>query len=567
MKRLKFRSAPRALFMAGATLTVLASAAQAATIKPYFEFKKPPMLTIAGDLSLDSFGASAPVFYTSGPVSLGFEGISQYDAASFGRNFIPPDTNGAVGRSQYMEVTNGAYAVFNKTTGVRTSLVSDVAFWAAAGQTGANGDSRVMYNAASSRWMAMSFGGNVKDLQIAISDTDNALGGWKSVKFEGYAGLGFGATADYPTLALDKNAVYIGTNNFAPATSGGANSFRGTTLNVIPLNSLFNGVAPTTANFKQFVTPYTNTGSGTDEDRGFALQGVNSSTSGSTGTVIAASLFNSDNVAYKVNGLTASSAAGATTGAAVFSGMAAFTSPSPARQPAVAVPGNARVVDTLDERISSSVYEANGRIYTVQTVDSTADGLDEARVRYTVYNATTFAIVAQGDIGTAGYDSYMGSIAVNSQGQVVIGYNRSGFDVATGKISVMARTFNTALDGSLVATSGELLLKESLIDDYHNGSIAGGVAAGRQRWGDYSQVSLDPDDIHKFWVIGEFAREYNNPAGGHPDGTGGSRWGTYISAVTAVPEPATWAMMLAGFGVVGALASRRRRSEAAGQNA
>jgi len=118
-----------------------------------------------------------------------------------------------------------------------------------------------------------------------------------------------------------------------------------------------------------------------------------------------------------------------------------------------------------------------------------------------------------------------------------------------------------------VATSGELLLKESLIDDYHNGSLAGAVATGRQRWGDYSQVSIDPEDNQKFWVIGEFAREYNIGASGHPGGTGGSRWGTYIAAITAVPEPATWARMLAGFGVVGALGSRRRRSDAASQNA
>ena len=380
MKRLNFRSAPRALFMAGFSLTLLASAAQAATdIKPYFEFKEPKMITIDGDLSRDSFGAATPVSFSSGPVSLAFEGISQYDGASFSRNFIPPDTNGAVGRAQYMEVTNGAYAVFSKATGVRTSLVSDVAFWAAAGQTGANGDSRVMYNAASSRWMAMSFGANVKDLQIAISDSDNALGTWKSTKFEGYGGFGFGATADYPTLALDKIAVYIGTNNFAPTSSGGSDSFRGTTLNVIPLNSLFSAAAPTVANFKQFVTPYVS-GSGGNQDRGFAIQGVNSSTAGSSGTVVAASLFNYDNVAYKVNGLTANSAAGASTGAVVFTGMAAFGTAGPARQP-TANPGNARVVDAGDERTASSVYEANGRIYSVQTVDSTADGLDEARVR------------------------------------------------------------------------------------------------------------------------------------------------------------------------------------------
>lgn len=81
----------------------------------------------------------------------------------------------------------------------------------------------------------------------------------------------------------------------------------------------------------------------------------------------------------------------------------------------------------------------------------------------------------------------------------MIGYNRSGVDMATGKILVTARTVNTALDGSPVATSGAIVLKASMVDDYHNGSVFGGVATGRQRWGDYSQVSVDPDDIHKFW--------------------------------------------------------------------
>jgi hypothetical protein len=222
------------------------------------------------------------------------------------------------------------------------------------------------------------------------------------------------------------------------------------------------------------------------------------------------------------------------------------------------------VIATLDERVSSSVYEANGRIYAVQTVDDLTDGVDEARVRYTVIDANTFAIIDEGNIGSVGYDYYQGSIAVNSFGQVVIGYNRSGLDVATGKISFLATTFNTSAAGELVSTSGEILLKESLTDDYHNGSLFGQAAAGRQRWGDYSQVSVDPANEQSFYLIGEFAREYNNAAGGHPGGSGGSRWGTWVAniTVTAVPEPATWGMMMLGFGVVG-MASRRRRSTAA----
>jgi hypothetical protein len=539
-------------------LMFASAASHAQVAKPYFEFKKPSMVQIPGDLSLDTNGASAPVVNASGMYKLGFEGISQYDGASFSRNFIPPDTIGAVGGTQYMSTSNGAYAVFDKNTGARTSLVSDVAFWAAAGQTGANGDTRVMYNAAASRWVVIAFGASASDIQIAVSDTDNALGTWKSTKFTGYAGLGFGGTADYPTLAMDKNAVYIGTNNFAPATSGGTNSFRGTTLDVIPLNSVFNASGPTTTNMQQFVTPYSSTSS-TNVDRGFAMQGVNSSSAGSTGKVVASSLFITDNLAYTVNGLSTTSATAATLGPVTFAGTSA-NSPVAARQPSVAIPANQAIVAAGDERTSSSVYEVNGRIYAVTTVDPTG-GAVEDRIRVTILDSATFATLSVTDIGDAGYDYYQGSIGINSAGKVVVAYNRSGLDPATGKISFMARVFDTTGTGSLAAVGSEILLKESLVDDYHNGSIIGLASVGRQRWGDYSSVSLDPTNDNQFYVIGEFAREYNTPADGHPGGTGGSRWGTWVAVLdvaAAVPEPSTYFLMVMGLGAVGFLARRRQ---------
>lgn len=502
----------------------------------------------------------APVVNAGATVFIGFEANTQYDNALLGRNFIPPDTMGAVGLSQYVATTNGSFGVYDKYTGTRLSLQSDVAFWAAAGQTGVNGDTRIMYNAAASRWVMVAFGANTKDLQIAVSDTDNALGGWKSTKFEGYAGFGFGATADYPTLALDNNAVYIGTNDFAPASAGGANSFRGSTLNVIPLDSLFGAGAPTVTNMKQFVTSYV-AGSPGNEDRGFAIQGVNSSDAGSTGKAVAASLFNYDSLAYDINGLSSSSATGATRGVVDYLGEAGFQTAGAARQPSAAIAANRRVIDSLDERLSSSVYEVNGRLYMLHTVDTLADGLDEARIRMLVLDSTSHAILDEFDVGSAGYDYYQGSIAVNQFGEVVIGYNRSGLDAATGKISFFARGFKTLADGSLEEILGETLLKESLTDDYHNGSVFGLPSAGRQRWGDYSQVSIDPSSPHGFYLIGQFAREYNSPQFGHPGGTGGSRWSTWVAGINlspAVPEPATWAMMIVGFGLMGVSMRRSR---------
>jgi hypothetical protein len=272
-----------------------------------------------------------------------------------------------------------------------------------------------------------------------------------------------------------------------------------------------------------------------------------------------------------VNGLSSTDATGSTipVGDGTFLNQAAFVSPGPGRQPSLI---NPRVIATLDERISSSAYEVGGRIYMVQTVNSGLDALDEARVRYTIIDATTKAIIAQGDIGQAGYDYYQGAIAVNALGQVVISYNRSGSQTADlnndgyadGNISVMAQTFKTSALGDLVAVSGELLLKVSPTSDYHNGSIDGQPAAGRQRWGDYAQVSLDPGTTHGFYLIGQFAREPNNDANGHPGGTGGTRWGTWIAGlnVGSVPEPASWAMMITGFGFIGGAMRRQRKSVA-----
>ncbi|MDN3920314.1 hypothetical protein [Roseateles violae] len=380
--------------------------------------------------SLGALAGAAVILCASegaqGQILLGFEGPSQYDGASFGRSIIPPDAMGAVGLTQYVSTTNGAYAVYDKTTGSKLSMVSDLAFWAAAGQTGTNGETRIMYNAAASRWVAVSSGANSMDLQIAVSRTDNALGTWQSVKFQGYGGLGFGANASYPTLALDKSAIYVGTNDFAPATQGGV-SFRGTTLNVIPLNSLFNAGPLTVANMRQFFTPCINSCLGGGTDRGYALQGVNSQAAGSSGKVVANSLFINDNVVFGIYGLTPSSAAGSTLTAPAYLGASLSSYGGPARQPSTT---NPRVINALDQRISSSVYESQGKIFMLNTVDS---GSDFARVHYTVIDANTNAILSEGDIGTGNFDYFQGSIAVNAAGQLASGaHHRKGLTVVVG---------------------------------------------------------------------------------------------------------------------------------------
>jgi hypothetical protein len=486
-------------------------------------------------------------------VPLSFDGISQVTVRGLHSNFseIPPDTMGAVGRTQFMEVTNGAYAVYDKTTGAQTKLWADGDFWSQAGQPGSNGpngfsngDTRILFDSSANRWVAESFGASIEDIQIAVSNTADATGGWKSVSFKGFSdGAGTGV-ADYPTLAIDKKAIYIGTNNFTQSDQCITGiSFCGTTLNVIARNDIFKAGGPTVASLSQFNTPLFT------DDAGFAIQGVNQVGGTDAGRVQAISIFQYGPVNYSI---TNPGGTGSTQTASNFADTTSYNQPGFAAQP-----DGSNTIDALDDRFSSAVWEFKGKIYSVHTI--TPIGSDHSVLEYYVIDAATNAVIQKGTIGDGVHDFFQGSITVNYKGQVVFAYNESGSDM---NISFLAQQFNPVSggNGAIAAIGAPILLHVSPIDNYHNGSPAGSDPAGRQRWGDYAQITVDPNDPGSFWAVGEYALGYlPNPTASF------SRWGTWISDIKigGVPEPTTWSMMLMGFGGLGAMVRRRRRAATA----
>jgi hypothetical protein len=504
-------------------------------------------MKITSIFSVSSVAAAAMLSCATGAsaatVGANFEGGSQLINCSLGECYRPPDTMGAVGTTQFMETANGYLRVYDKYTGTVQSSMSMSNFWTLAGLPGGGGgDQRVLFDHFTNRWIALGFGATGNKINIGISDTANANGSWKSTQIVGAAGT----TLDYPTLGMDKNGVYIGTNNFPAA------GFQGTSLFVIPKADLFSG-APTLANMTTFNNPYPSV-----LDRGFAIQGAvnwSNTNNSNKGNILALNIDTfKDFNRYQINGV---NAAGATQTASTAIGVADYDYTNPARQP-----DGSRVVDTLDERISSNVYESNGKLYAVHTVTPT--GTDHTSVRWSVLNAATGAVIQEGDISGGGYDYFQGSIAVNEFGQAVIGFNRSGSQLtdgngdgkADGNISFMARAFYTDGSGGLAQDGSDMLLKVSGISDYHCSSQVNPVSC-RQRWGDYSAVSIDPTDHHNFYAIGEYTSEWAQL----PTTTvTRAVWNTYIAAINvqAIPEPETYVLMLAGLSVVGFLARRRR---------
>ena len=486
-----------------------------------------------------------------------FVGTSDRDTRALGIGLQPPDVNGAVGTTQFAQLQNGSFAAYDKFTGALLApRITDSRFFINAGGEATGGDVRIRFDATSSRWIAIGFGATTNRLQIAVSNTADVLGTFRTVAFNALpAAAQPGGAADYPTLALTGDTVTIGTNDFFATTAGAARTFQGTTLNIINRSDLFGAGAPSIASLQSFVTPF-NGGAGAE--RGFAIQGVDRAPGVGTGTdVIAVALNTNELVTYNI--------AGGVRSSTIALGGLNYGPNSPGRQPDLLNTGSARVVDTLDDRVSSTVYQSGNRIYALHTV--TPLGQDHTVVRISVIDATSKALLSETDITGPdnSYDFYEGSLAVNSAGQFVVGYVRSGDSThpIDGRISIFARSFNTNANGSITSTSGDILIRQSPVDDYHLGSPQGQAPVGRQRFGDYSAVTLDPTDSQRFYVINQFADTFNVG----PGLSGFARFGTFIGIIGVdpiggagggVPEPATWAMMIAGFGFIGAAARRRR---------
>lgn len=492
-------------------------------------------LVVAGVVSASASDAGVTL-------AAGFEGTSQLANCALGQCFRPPDTMGAVGTTQFLETTNGSITVYDKSNGAVLSRVSMPAFWGATGlPAAANGDQRVLFDHYTNRWIMNGFGATGNIVNIAVSDTANALGTWRAVAVPVLAS----GTADYPTLAMDDKAVYIGTNNFTPG-------FTGTSLLSIPKSSLFGG-APATTGMTQINTPYP-----AGPNNGFAIQAALNWGGNPTGTtaVIADSRDTNDQVFYKLLG---NGAPGVTQTASTIIAGTGYDVAGRGRQP-----DGTRLVDTLSPRISANAVQAGNLLFSTAVVEADASIGDYAAIRWTVVDATSGALLSSGKIQEAGFDFYEGSIAVNEFGEAVIGYNRSGFSTADangdgkedGRISFLAQAYRV-IGNALVEEGDDLLLRVSEVNDYRCGVRTVIDTSCRQRWGDYAAVTFDPNDHHTFWAIGEYAADWAVI----PNVTTTERaiWHTYIAALTvttSVPEPGTLALV--GLAMAGGLAARRR---------
>ncbi|HEX2686130.1 MAG TPA: hypothetical protein VHN14_05905, partial [Kofleriaceae bacterium] len=165
---------------------------------------------------------AAPGTSAATTTGLNFPGVGNGDYG-FAPNAAPPDTNGVVGSTQYVQWVNESFAVFDKTTGAIAAGFPKQgnAPWAGFSETRCatanDGDPIVQFDKAAKRWILTQFVVSSQPfLQcVAVSTTDDATGSYARYSFQ-YANF-----PDYPKLSVWPDAYYITFNIFGNTFLGG----------------------------------------------------------------------------------------------------------------------------------------------------------------------------------------------------------------------------------------------------------------------------------------------------------------------------------------------------------
>jgi hypothetical protein len=442
---------------------------------------------------------------------------TNFSAAGIGVSggFIPPDTQGAAGPTQLVEPLNDSFSIFSKTGALISQTTLDTFFntaLAAGGGGSVTGfafDPRIIYDPQSQRFFVIGDdnGGAANSFLIAVSNSSDATAG-----FKGWA-VSSDPTAkrwmDYPTLGITADGVYLGGNMFPISGSGVTTAL--TDILVIPKADLTSGVGttnataffnldPNTTGFTPHAVTDLNIGQGLAQQPETILSDYNTPSGFGkitliTGTITSPQLVTSPNE-------------GDASGGGGFFVIPARGSPVGAPQL-----GDSRTLDTGDTRFSSNIYEVGTNIWAVQGVQDPTTGNDDAawyRIAASGGSSSSPTIIEQGTIASSTFFYYYPSIAVNPNGDLVVGYSGSSSGTyASAYASVGSFNGTTTTFGTPQLVQGG------------TGPYFIDYGTGRNRWGDYSATMLDPNDPSTFWTVQEFSNTIS---------PGGSSWDTQFTA-------------------------------------
>jgi hypothetical protein len=437
-------------------------------------------------------------------------GVSFTGATLSGTNptfSFPPDVMGAVGPTQYIVAVNGRIVTFNKTTGVGDGVLNadmDV-FFTPVRNGSFTSDPRIRYDRLTSRWFVIIINVAATNNRVlfAVSNTATISGATVWTYFYLQQNLvapagNAGHFADYPTLGLDANALYIGLNMF------NGNFFYNTTAFVVRKSSIV-GAGPIVATaFRSLLSGSTGP---------YTPQGVDNFDPGATEGY----LIGVDGATYGRLMMRRISNPG---GTPTISANIAITVPATSTPENVRHLGNTGgtngYLSAVDDRLFQAVIR-NGRLWTAHNIHVNNTGVAAGTTTrngsrwYEIQNLTgTPTLVQSGTIytatGTNAFDErnyWFPSVNISGQGHIAVGFSAAG----TGERANAGTVGRLA--GDPAGTMQTPVIYTASSTAYNPPDDPGDPSVGR-RWGDYSYTSVDPVDDMTMWTIQQFCNATNS---------------------------------------------------------
>jgi hypothetical protein len=467
--------------------------------RPYTGVPQPdvvdPVTQISIPLSAPTAAGGPRPLAPAAAVGRNFDGLGN-GTPGFSVTSAPPDTHGAVGSTQYVQIVNGSsFAVYNKSTGALVmgpaATKSLFAGFGGKCETANDGDPIINFDAAAQRWVITQFAVSPRAVPffecVAVSQTADATGGYFRYAFS------YNDFPDFPKFAVHPDAYYFTFNVFNAA----ATAFVGSRACAYDRSRMLQGLSATQQCFT--LAPTADFGLlPSDPD------GSSSVAPGSPNYMIAKRATSLAMYKFKAN--FANSALTTFTGPTLIP-VAAYTELCSATGTCVTQPGTTTQLDSLGDRLSSRLsYRryADGRVSLV-TTHSVSSGLRWYEIRNP--DAATPVIFQQGTFAPTATTRWLGAIAQDKNGNFGIGYSASSSTTGVQPSLRFAARAPTDAAGTLGA--------ETVL-------IAGtGVQnANLSRWGDYASMTVDPVDNCTFWFTSEYMKT-----------TGSFNWNTRVASV------------------------------------
>ena len=426
-----------------------------------------------------------------------FDGIGFGD--SFFCNCMPPDNDGAVGTTQYVQFTNLAYQVFDKNGTSVLGPLSGNTFWSGFGgacQADNSGDPVIRFDAAAQRWLVAQFALNnaAPDYEcVAVSTSADATGSYNRYAFP------FNDFPDYPKIGVWPDAYYFTFNNFNIAGT----AFVGANVCAADRSKMLTGAAATIQCFRQNSDQFGMLPSD--------LDGATPPAAGTPNFVMELDPWGSANLDLFKFHVNFANPANSTFTGPILIPVAAFTPLCNTQYRGACVPQptpRSDLLESLGDRLMWRLVYRNFTDHSTLLVSHSVVAGSSGGVRwYEIRNPETSPTVFQS--GTFAPDSqyrWMPAIAMDGSQDIGVGFSRSGAASGEYPSLVYAGRVPSDVAGTL---ESEVLLKAG----------AGSQESGYGRWGDYSSLTVDPADDCTFW----FTEEYEKT-------TGGFNWSTAIGS-------------------------------------